>query len=128
MQDPPTETRQEPKDRLQEVRQMVSEVTVIMKDNLEKVVERDEKLNTLSVRTKELEASVSTIHRDWRTWLCNSHDCILLNAMLEVIFIYTSYAGTSCKSISLCLALQMSEQRDVFFMQLFAVVQAIMES
>ena len=94
MQDPPTETRQEPKDRLQEVRQMVSEVTVIMKDNLEKVVERDEKLNTLSVRTKELEASVSTIHRDWRRWLCNSCDCILLNFMLEVIFIITSYAGT----------------------------------
>lgn len=47
------------KDKLQDVRKMVSEVTGIMKDNIEKVVEREDKLKTLEVRTKELEASVS---------------------------------------------------------------------
>lgn len=46
-------------DKLQDMRKMVSEVTGIMKDNIEKVVEREEKLNTLEVRTEELQASVS---------------------------------------------------------------------
>ncbi|XP_048757776.2 uncharacterized protein LOC125668063 isoform X3 [Ostrea edulis] len=47
-------------DKLQEIKQMVNEVTIIMKDNIEKVVEREGKLNTLSVRTEELEASPSS--------------------------------------------------------------------
>lgn len=56
-QDPPAEPRQGSMDKLQDMRKMVSEVTGIMKDNIEKVVEREEKLNTLEVRTEELQAS-----------------------------------------------------------------------
>ncbi|XP_061191594.1 uncharacterized protein LOC133199751 [Saccostrea echinata] len=49
------ESKQE--DRIREVKKMVTEVTGIMKDNIEKVVEREGKLNTLEVRTSELELS-----------------------------------------------------------------------
>ncbi|XP_062618892.1 uncharacterized protein LOC134280499 [Saccostrea cucullata] len=46
-------------DKIHEVKKMVTEVTGIMKDNIEKVVEREGKLNTLEVRTSELELSTS---------------------------------------------------------------------
>lgn len=58
-QDPPAEPSHVSMDKIEDMRKMVSEVTEIMKDNIEKVVEREEKLNILEVRTEELQASVS---------------------------------------------------------------------
>lgn len=56
-QDPPAEPSHVSMDKIEDMRKMVSEVTGIMKDNIEKVVEREEKLNILEVRTEELQAS-----------------------------------------------------------------------
>lgn len=58
-QDPPAEPSHVSMDKIEDMRKMVSEVTGIMKDNIEKVVEREEKLSILEVRTEELQASVS---------------------------------------------------------------------
>lgn len=41
-------------DKIEDMRKMVSEVIEIMKDNIEKVVEREEKLNIFEVRIEEL--------------------------------------------------------------------------
>lgn len=41
-------------DKIEDMRKMVSEVMGIMKDNIEKVVEREEKLNIFEVRIEEL--------------------------------------------------------------------------
>lgn len=41
-------------DKIEDMRKMVSEVIGIMKDNIEKVVEREEKLNIFEVRIEEL--------------------------------------------------------------------------
>lgn len=56
-QDPPAEPSHVSMDKIEDMRKMVSEVTEIMKDNIEKVVEREEKLSILEVRTEELQAS-----------------------------------------------------------------------
>lgn len=58
-QDPPAEPSHVSMDKIEDMRKMVSEVTGIMKDNIEKVVEREEKLSILEVITEELQASVS---------------------------------------------------------------------
>lgn len=63
-------------DKLQDMRKMVSEVTGIMKDNIEKVVEREEKLNTLEVRTEELQASVSIKNNETKGFI--HKDAILI--------------------------------------------------
>lgn len=80
-QDPPAEPSHVSTDKIEDMRKMVSEVTGIMKDNIEKVVEREEKLNILEVRTEELQASVSIKYNETNGFMhkfATSHTYIFL--------------------------------------------------